>query len=178
MNKEIIKRLYVLQVKENGISKESYSVLDEKEKNMLELLESRYYLKTENRKQIKVVMTGGVFDILHMGHVYTLNEAKKHGDVLVVSVATDELVKKSKKKLVHSQEYRAKMVELLKPADIALLGIGTPMKTFERVRPDVIVYGYDQKPFLQPEGVEMVQLKEHVEEDKFKTSRIIRELGL
>lgn len=178
MNKEIIKKLYLMQVRENGISKDSYGTLSDEEKNMLELREGRYYLKTENRKQITVVMTGGAFDILHMGHVYTLTEAKKRGDILVVSIATDELVKKKKGKLVHSQEYRARMVEFLKPVDVVLPGIETPMKTFDRVRPDVIVYGYDQKPFLQPEGAEVIQLKEHLEKGRFKTSRIIRDLGL
>ncbi len=178
MNKEIIKNIYLMQVRENGISSESYAKLSDEEKNMLENQNGKFYLKTGNRKLITVVMTGGAFDILHMGHVYTLSEAKKHGDVLVVSVATDELIKKKKGKLVHSQEYRAKMVEFLKPVDLALLGIETPEKTLARVQPDVIVYGYDQKPFLQPEGVKIVQLKEHFEEEKFKTSRIIKELGL
>lgn len=178
MEKETIKKLYLLQVRGNGITKENYSVLSDVEKNLLELQDAHYYLKTENRKLITVAMTGGAFDILHLGHVYTLTEAKKHGDVLVVSVASDELVKKKKGKLVHAQEYRAKMVEFLKPVDLVLPGVETPMKTFERIRPDVIVYGYDQKPFLQPPGVEIVQLKEHLEEGKFKTSRIIRELGL
>jgi cytidyltransferase-like protein len=177
MEKETIKRLYILQVHDNGISKESYSGLNDVDKNMLELKDARYYVKPGLRKQIKVVMSGGAFDILHMGHVYTLTEAKKHGDVLVVSVARDEVVKR-KGKLVHGQEYRAKMVEFLKPVDLVLLGIETPMQTFERVRPDVIVYGYDQKPFLQPDGVEIVQLEEHFQEQKFKTSKIIRDLGL
>ncbi len=178
MNKEQIKKLYVMQVQENGISKDSYCTLNEDEKGLLELRESRYCLKTENRKQLRVIMTGGAFDIIHMGHLYTLTEAKKKGDLLVVVVATDQVIKNKKGKLVHSQQYRAKMVEFLKPVDLALLGIEKPEKTMERVKPDVIVYGYDQTAFLQPDGVEIVQLKEHMEPEKFKTSRIIRELGL
>jgi len=178
MNKETIKKLYLLQVRENGILQNDYARLDDNEKSLLEKISDKYYIKPEFRKQIKVVITGGAFDILHMGHVYTLNEAKKHGDILVVSVATDDLIKKKKGKLVHTQEYRAKIVEFLKPVDLVLLGVESPEKTFERVKPDVIVYGYDQKAFLQPGGVEVVQLKEHLEEEKFKTSKIIRELGL
>lgn len=177
-NKELIKKLYLMQVRENGINEENHSKLSGEEKMLLQQNQDKFYLKSETRKLITVVMTGGAFDILHMGHVYTLSEAKKYGDILVVSVATDELIKKKKCKLVHPQEYRAKVVEFLKPVDLALLGIETPEKTLARVKPDVIVYGYDQKPFLQPEGVKIVQLKEHLEEDKFKTSRIIRELGI
>ncbi len=176
--KELIKRLYLSQVRDNGIGKASYEKLSEEEKRMLEKINGVHYLLPNARHQITVVMAGGAFDILHMGHLYTLNEAKKHGDVLVVSVATDDLVKRKKGKLVHSQEYRAKMVEFLKPVDLALVGVDKPEKTFERVKPDVIVYGYDQKPFLQPEDVKIVQLKENLDDEKFKTSRIIRELGL
>ncbi len=178
MNREQIKKLYVLQIKWNGIPQSICSNLTDDEKSYLEKTNDKHYLKTENRKLITVVQAGGAFDILHLGHIYTLNEAKKHGDVLVVTIATDELVKKKKGKLIHSQEYRAKMVEQLKPVDLVLLGIETPEKTFERVKPDVIVYGYDQKPFLQPPGVKIVQLKEHLEAEKFKTSKIIKELGL
>ncbi len=178
MNKELIKKLYLLQVSDNGISQKSFESSSSEEKNILEKKEDRYYLKTQYRSQITVVMTGGAFDILHLGHGYTLNEAKKHGDVLVVSIATDEIIKKKKGKLIHSQEYRAKMVEQLKPVDLVILGIETPQKTLDRVNPNVIVYGYDQKPFLQPRDVTIIQLKEHFEEEKFKTSKIIRDLGL
>lgn len=178
MDKQIIKKLYLMQTRENGISGEIYGMLASGEKGMLEEKDGRYYLKAEGRKQITVVMTGGAFDILHMGHVYTLNEAKKYGDVLVVSVATDELIKSKKGKLVHAQEYRAKMVEFLKPVDAVVLGVADPRETFDLVMPDIIVYGYDQKPFAHLKGVRTVQLREHLEASRFKTSRIIKELEL
>ncbi|MDO8554878.1 MAG: adenylyltransferase/cytidyltransferase family protein [Candidatus Micrarchaeota archaeon] len=178
MNKNIIKKIYLLQIKWSGIPQSIYNDLIDEEKFLLEKSSDRYFLKTENRKLITIVQVGGAFDVLHLGHVYTLNEAKKHGDVLVVTIATDELVKKKKGKLIHTQDYRAKMVEQLKSVDLVLIGVETPEKTYEKVKPDVIVYGYDQKPFLQPEGVKIIQLTEHFEQDKFKTSKIIKELGL
>lgn len=130
------------------------------------------------RAKIKVVMTGGVFDILHMGHLLTLTEAKKHGDFLVVVVAKDEHISKKGRKPIHSQEYRARMVEALKPVDAAVLGEDDPKKLVELIKPDVIVYGYDQGEFLKPEGVKIVKLAEHIEPEKFKTNKIIKELGL
>ncbi len=178
MSKQVIKKLYILQIRWNGIPQSIYADLIDEEKSLLEKTSDRYYLKAENRKRIIVVQAGGAFDVLHLGHVYTLNEAKKHGDVLVVTIATDELIKRKKGKLINTQDYRAKMVEQLKQVDLVLIGVETPEKTYEKVKPDVIVYGYDQKPFLQPEGVKIVQLKEHFEQDKFKTSKIIKELGL
>jgi hypothetical protein len=48
----------------------------------------------------------------------------------------------------------------------------------EIVKPDVIVYGYDQKEFLNPKGVEVVKLSKKIDDSKFKTGKIIDELGL
>src|SRR3990172_525076 len=49
-----------------------------------------WVLTEAGRKRIVVVFTGGVFDIIHPGHIYTLSSAKNLGDVLVVTVATDK----------------------------------------------------------------------------------------
>ena len=167
-----------MQVRENGISSESYGKLGEEEKALLENRGEQHYLKTENRKQITVVMTGGAFDVLHPGHIHLLNEAKKHGDVLVVSVARDELVLKKKNKLIHPQDLRAYIVEHLKPVDLALVGVDDPKTTFERVNPDVIVYGYDQKAFMKPEGVKIIRRTEALCPEKYKSSKIAEKLGL
>jgi len=130
------------------------------------------------RAKIKVVMTGGVFDILHMGHLFTLTEAKKYGNFLVVVVARDEHISKKGRNPIHSQEYRAKMVEALKPVDAVVLGEEDPGRLVELIKPEVIVYGYDQGEFLKPEGVKIVKLAEHIEPEKFKTNKIIKELGI
>ena len=176
--KELIKQLFILQVRENGITSESYEKLSDEEKSLLENRSGKFYLKTENRKQIKVVMTGGAYDVIHLGHLYTLNEAKKHGDVLIVSVARDELVLKKKNKIINSEDVRAHIVEHLKPVDLALVGVDEPKKTFDRVQPDVIVYGYDQTSFLTPEGVKIVKLEKFLAPEKFKTSKLIEQIGL
>ena len=46
----------------------------------------------------KIVLAGGVFDIIHPGHIHTLNAAKALGDVLVVAIATDNTAQKMKKR--------------------------------------------------------------------------------
>ena len=178
MPKESIKKLYILQIRENGISSLTYGTLNENEKIMLNEKDGRYYLTKEFRNQIRVVMTGGAFDIIHIGHLHTLKEAKAYGDVLVVSVARDELIIKNKGKLINAQEVRAQIVESLKPVDLALVGIDEPKKTFDKVKPEIIVYGYDQTPFLKPEGVEIVQLEKFILPEKFKTSKMIEQMGL
>jgi len=172
------KELFILQLKHGGIPEKIYRTLDIKEKMMLEKRRGRYFLKDDERRKIRVVLTGGVFDILHAGHVFTLYEAKKFGDVLVVVVATDRTVKKFKKrKPVNSEEYRAFIVNALKPVDVAIVGRKNFQETIDLVKPDVVVFGYDQKEF-PVKGAKIVKLKKGVGEKKFKTSRIIKELEL
>ncbi len=90
-------------------------------------------------------MASGVFDILHPGHVFFLEEAKKLGDELVVVVARDSTARKLKHQPIMNEEIRAKMVAALKPVDIVVLGHEDDMfKTVEEIKPDIIALGYDQ----------------------------------
>jgi len=108
---------------------------------------SQWVLTEAGRKRIVVVFTGGVFDIIHPGHIYTLSSAKNLGDVLVVTVATDKTVKKMKGHApLNDEAKRVELVAALRIVDLALLGSETDMfEVVERVRPDVIALGYDQK---------------------------------
>ena len=98
------------------------------------------------RTSLKVVFAGGVFDIIHPGHIYTLDSAKKLGDVLVVVVATDTTAQKMKKrKPLHSQEQRRDLVGSLSMVDICLVGDEQDIfKTVDKVKPQVIALGNDQ----------------------------------
>jgi FAD synthetase len=98
----------------------------------------------------KVVLASGVFDLLHLGHVRFLEEAKKVGgknSQLIVIIARDITVKEKKgRKPVMSENQRRALVESLKVVDEAVLGfedfdIGD---VIERVKPDIIALGYDQ----------------------------------
>lgn len=171
-------KLYIMQLQYGGIPEEAYHFLPEHEKMMLIEKDGRFFLRQEDRKKIKVVITGGVFDVLHIGHIVTLTEAKKHGDVLVVAVARDEHIRKKGREPLHNLEYRKLMVETLKPVDVAISGFDDPKKMIELVKPDVIVYGYDQEATLKPEGVKIVKLTKKIDDTKFKTARILEDLGL
>jgi FAD synthetase len=103
------------------------------------------------KKKGKVVLASGTFDLLHLGHVKYLEEAKKAGGKnakLVVIVARDKTVEKRKGlKPVMTEEQRRALVESLKVVDEALLGyedfdIGT---VIEKLKPDVIAVGHDQE---------------------------------
>ena len=114
------------------------------------LLESTlrgYYITDKGRKKITVVFAGGVFDIIHPGHVHTLTESKKLGDVLVVSVARNSTVIKNKgREPVNDERLRRELVQALRCVDLAILGSQTNIfETVMRVKPNVIALGYDQK---------------------------------
>ena len=90
-------------------------------------------------------MATGVFDLLHPGHIYFLEEARKLGDELVVVVARDSTARKFKHEPITSEASRVQMVSALKPEDRALLGHeGSIYEILQEVRPDLIVLGYDQ----------------------------------
>jgi len=118
--------------------------------------------KKEGKKQ-KIVLTSGVFDLLHLGHVKFLEEAKKAGGPnveLIVIIARDSTVEKRKgKKPIMPENQRRALVESLRVVDEAILGyekfdIG---KVIEKIKPDIIVVGYDQ------DGMEKT-VKDYIEE--------------
>ncbi len=108
--------------------------------------EDRNTLTEVGRSSLHVVLAGGVFDIIHPGHIHTLNAAKALGDVLVVVVATDNTSEKMKKrKPLHTQEQRQELVNSLSMIDLCLVGQEEDIfKTVDLVRPQIIALGYDQ----------------------------------
>jgi FAD synthetase len=110
-------------------------------------------------------MAAGVFDLLHLGHVHYLTEAKKLGDELVVVVATDVMVAKRKHQPIIPQEQRLALVAALKPVDVALLGSPQDQyQTVAAVKPDVIALGYDDYHRAEEIRLELAKRgMEHVE---------------
>jgi len=114
------------------------------EKNLVN--EDKTTLSEIGRDSLRIVLAGGVFDIIHPGHISTLNAAKALGDVLVVVVATDNTaVKMKKRRPLHSQEQRKELVNSLKVVDLCLIGQENDIfKTVNLVKPQIIALGYDQ----------------------------------
>ena len=94
----------------------------------------------------KIVLAGGVFDIIHPGHIHTLNAAKALGGILVVAIATDKTAEKMKKRSpLHNQELRRELVSCLSMVDKAIVGHEDDIfQTVKEVKPNIIVLGYDQ----------------------------------
>ncbi len=109
----------------------------------------------KGERKRKIVLASGVFDLLHLGHVKYLEEAKKAGGrnaELIVIVARDSTVEKRKgKKPIMPENQRRALVESLKVVDEAILGyeefdIG---RVIGKIKPDIIVVGYDQEGMAQ-----------------------------
>jgi cytidyltransferase-like protein len=142
-------------------------------------------LTHKGRKSIKVVFIGGGFEVIHYGHVYTINKAKSLGDILVVSVARDSRIRQRKKRepLV-SERDRVELLSSLRQVDAAILGVeGDIYVTLQKVGPDIVALGYDQH-HLEDEirreaakrglRVDVVRLDSPYPD--IKTSRLLKEL--
>jgi FAD synthetase len=107
------------------------------------------------KKDRKIVLASGTFDLLHLGHVRFLEEAKKAGGKdaeLIVIVARDSTVKARKgKKPIMPEDQRRALVESLKVVDEAILGWEdfSIDKVIEKIKPDVIAVGHDQDEIEQ-----------------------------
>jgi D-beta-D-heptose 7-phosphate kinase/D-beta-D-heptose 1-phosphate adenosyltransferase len=96
----------------------------------------------------RVVFTNGCFDILHKGHAYYLNEAKKLGDLLVVGLNSNSSVKRLKgdSRPVNDQEDRAYLLSALSSVDLVVIfDEDTPYNLIKELKPDILVKGADYK---------------------------------
>jgi len=117
-----------------------------KEAGMVELDGKSARLTPKGRRSIRVVFIGGGFELIHYGHVYTISRARSLGDVLVVSVARDNTIRKRKKRepLINEGD-RVRLLSALRDVDAAILGVeGDIYVTLQKVKPDIVALGYDQ----------------------------------
>jgi FAD synthetase len=141
----------------------------------------------EGKKKRKIVLASGTFDLLHLGHVKYLEEAKRAGGrnaELIVIVARDGTVEKRRgtKPIVPENQRRA-LVGSLKAVDDAILGyedfdIG---KVIEKIKPDVIALGYDRgdigktvRNYVKEKGlkIRVVKIGKFGEEELNSSSKI------
>ncbi len=95
----------------------------------------------------KIVFTNGCFDIIHVGHIRCLRDAKKLGDVLVVALNADVSISRIKPgRPVTPESQRAEVVGSLEMVDyVTLFCEDTPLDLIKFLRPDVLVKGGDWK---------------------------------
>lgn len=98
---------------------------------------------------MKKIATFGVFDLIHPGHVKFLEECKhldEDSELIVVIARDSTIIKEKGKKPVMSEDHRKYVVQALKPVNKAILGNegSDKLKIVEKIKPDIIVLGYDQ----------------------------------
>ncbi|ACJ16741.1 glycerol-3-phosphate cytidylyltransferase [Thermococcus onnurineus NA1] len=144
-------------------------------------------MEKRERKKIRV-LAGGVFDLLHVGHIHFLSQAKSLGDELVVIVAHDETVRMQKRREpVNPAEDRAELLRALKMVDEVYIGSpGTiDYELVRKINPDIVAIGPDQrfscerlKEELRKHGInsEVIRIPYLYKEDRAKTSKIIQRI--
>ena len=98
------------------------------------------------KKGKKIAFTNGCFDILHIGHVRYLREAKKTADILVLALNSDASVKKIKgeKRPLVPQNDRAEIMAALEFIDfVTIFDETTPLELINLLKPDVLIKGGD-----------------------------------
>jgi rfaE bifunctional protein kinase chain/domain/rfaE bifunctional protein nucleotidyltransferase chain/domain len=115
----------------------------DKIKSIEELAAIAAQLRTQNRK---IVHCHGVFDLLHIGHSRYFEEAKSHGDVLVVTLTTDKLVNKGPHRPAFTELLRAEVIAALACVDyVAISRWPTAVEAIKLLRPHVYAKGPDYK---------------------------------
>lgn len=95
----------------------------------------------------KIVFTNGCFDIIHVGHIRYLRQAKELGDVLVIGLNSDKSVSLIKpNRPINSQNHRAEVLSALEMVDyVTLFNQETPYELIKLIKPDILVKGGDWK---------------------------------
>lgn len=121
------------------------------------------------KRPAKVVFTNGCFDLLHVGHIEYLEQARSLGNFLIVGVNSDASVKalKGPSRPIQNENDRAKILSALRAVDaVVIFNEETPEKLIHIIRPDVLVKGGDWKiesivgaSFVQSYGGQVQSLK-------------------
>ena len=110
---------------------------------------------------VKIAATNGCFDILHVGHVKYLKEAKKCGDVLIVGLNSDASVKmlKGETRPINPQSDRAQVLAALNCVDyVVIFDEISPIELLKSIKPDVYVKGADYTLETLPEAKPLLTL--------------------
>lgn len=106
-------------------------------------------LPVKNCSEHKIVLTTGVFDLVHPGHLDYFEKAKTFGDTLVISVVDDKFVRKGRGRPIFGQRLRLSWLAALEVVDFVVLnGDYGPWEVMKAIKPDIYVKGYNLTPGL------------------------------
>ena len=152
-------------------------MINSKIKTLNELIKIVETLKKQNKK---IITTNGVFDIIHLGHVKYLEEAKKLGDFLIVGVNTDKSVKENKgdRRPINDEKSRMSILAALESIDyVFLFDEKEPSNWLSKVKPNIHVKAGDyklsqiiEKDVVEQNGGKVIIAKA---EKRYSTTKII-----
>lgn len=148
-------------------------------KNQKSIVEIVRKLKGQGKK---IVTYNGSFDILHLGHIKSLQEAKKQGDILIVPLNSDKSIKvyKSPKRPIIPQAQRAQTLAALSCVDyVVIFNEVDPIKILGKIKPDIHCNGADYgKNCIEKDVVEKNGGKIHILKwlPGLSTSKIIQKI--
>ena len=120
--------------------------IDRARNKIFEIEEVAQILESVRNKNQKIVHCHGVFDLLHIGHIRHLENAKKFGDVLIVTVTPDRFVNKGPHRPAFPENLRAEAVAALSCVDyVAINKWPVAVETIRLLRPDFYVKGQDYR---------------------------------
>jgi len=135
-----VKKIGTYEISHNDILS-AYKWLKNKEFND----DILYHIKNSNNK---IIFTNGCFDVLHIGHIKYLEEAKKLGDILIVGINTDKTITKLKghTRPINNLEDRITFLNNLEFIDFIIpFDEDTPLEIIKKIQPDFLVKGSDYK---------------------------------
>ncbi|MEI8295208.1 MAG: D-glycero-beta-D-manno-heptose-7-phosphate kinase [Alphaproteobacteria bacterium] len=133
---------------------------DETSSRKIATLEHLLPLLTQWRRQhLRIGFTNGCFDLLHLGHLHILKQARQTCDRLIVALNSDSSVKelKGETRPIQNQETRAEILAALEIVDaVVIFSEDTPLVLIEQILPDVLIKGADYR-VDQVVGADIVQ---------------------
>ena len=131
---------------------------------------------------MKLVMAHGCFDVLHYGHLLHLEQARRMGERLLVSVTDDEFVNKPGRPIFNVHQRRDMLLALRCVDDVAVSRFKTASDSIMRYRPTIFVKGadYDLNDLCKAEMQACEQVGARIwftNTEKFSTTEILRRLG-
>lgn len=112
----------------------------------INLIDLKKKITSEKNKGKKIVHCHGVFDILHIGHIKHFKSAKSHGDFLIVSITSDQYVKKGPGRPRFSHNLRAEVIASLENVDAVFINnYQTPINLIKSIKPNIYFKGPDYK---------------------------------
>jgi len=116
------------------------------ENHKIKTIDELAQVLSSERTNKTVVLCHGVFDLLHVGHIRYFEQAKKNGDILLVTVTPDRFVNKGPTRPVFSEMLRAEAIASLEIVDyVAINKWPTAVETIQILKPDIYAKGSEYK---------------------------------